>query len=335
MNGLPTNTSQLLFLSAGDVRRALPMREAVEVMKTAFAALSAGEAVMPLRSHVELPGSHGRLLLMPCFLPNANALSLKAVTVFDGNPGRGLPRIQALVTLYDGGTGRPLAVMDGAAVTALRTGAASGAATDLLARPDSVSAGILGAGVQARTQLEAVCAVRAIRTARVFDTDRPAAEAYAREMSAALGIEVAAMDNAAEAVRDADIICAATSARSPVFADADLKQGVHVNGAGSYQPDMQEVPAETVLRARVIVDHRESALAEAGDILVPIQQGRYAADRIAAELGEIVSGKKPGRITPDDITFFKSVGVAIQDLAVASRILANARRLGLGTQVHL
>jgi ornithine cyclodeaminase/alanine dehydrogenase-like protein (mu-crystallin family) len=325
----------LLFLSAADVRRALPMREAVEVMKHAFATLSAGEAVAPLRSHVEMPKHQGRFLLMPCYQPGEDALSLKAVTVFDGNPARGLPRIQALVTLYNGATGQPLAIMDGAAVTALRTGAASGAATDLLARSDSSIVAILGAGVQGRTQLEAVCAVRKIQTARIFDAVPQMAETYAQEMSGALGLEITTAKTAREAVCEADIVCAATSCQAPVFADADLKAGVHINGVGSYQPKIQEIPAETVLRARVVVDHRESALAEAGDILAPIQQGRFSADRIAAELGEIVSGKKPGRVAPDEITFFKSVGVAVQDLAAALHIFANAQRLGLGTQVGL
>jgi ornithine cyclodeaminase/alanine dehydrogenase-like protein (mu-crystallin family) len=304
-------------------------------MKSAFAALSAGEVVAPLRSHFEVPEHHGRLLLMPCYQAAANALSLKALTVFDGNPARGLPRIQALVTLYDGATGQPLAVMDGAAVTALRTGAASGAATDLLARADASSVALLGAGVQARTQLEAMSAVRPIKSARVFDPLPHTAEVYAREMSAALGIAIRAEATAAAAVRGADIVCAATTATEPVFSDADLPPGVHINGVGSYQPCMREIPAETVLRARVVVDHRASALAEAGDLLAPIQQGRFAADRIAAELGEIVNGKKPGRATPEEITFFKSVGVAIQDLAAATRILAHARRLGLGTPVQL
>jgi len=293
------NSNQLLFLSAADVRRALPMPEAVEVMKLAMAALSAGEAVVPLRSHVEVAEHHGRLLLMPCYQRSTDALSLKAVTVFDGNPARGLPRIQALVTLYDGTTGQALA--------------------------------ILGAGVQGRTQLEAICAVRAVRTVWVADPLPRAAEIFAREMSAATGLEVVAVATPAAAVRQADIVCAATSARTPVFSDADLKPGTHVNGVGSYQPGMQEIPTETVLRAHVVVDHRESALAEAGDLLVPIQQGCYSADRIAAELGEIVSGRKPGRADAHEITLFKSVGVAIQDLAAASRILANAREMGLGT----
>jgi ornithine cyclodeaminase/alanine dehydrogenase-like protein (mu-crystallin family) len=325
----------LLFLSAADVRSALSMREAIDAMKAAFVALSTGAAVVPLRSHVEVPGDHGRLLLMPCCLPEMNALSLKAVTVFDVNPARGLPRIQALVTLYDGHTGQPLAIMDGAAVTALRTGAASGLATDLLARADSVTAGILGAGVQARTQLEAVCAVRAIRAARVCDVSRAAAEDFAVAMRAQLGIDIRPVANAAEAVAAADIVCTATSATVPVFADADLSPGTHINGVGSYLPEMQEVPADTVLRARVIVDHRSSALAEAGDLLIPIRQGRYSADRIAGELGEVASGRKPGRVSPDEITFFKSVGVAVQDLTAAVRIHANAQRLGLGTTVRL
>lgn len=326
-------SQSLLFLSAAEVRRALPMREAVEAMKSAFAELSSGGVVVPLRSHVELPGQRSRVLLMPCFSPSVSALSVKTVTIFDDNPARGLPRIHALVALYDGATGEPQAIMDGAAVTALRTGAASGAATDLLARPEAATVAILGAGPQARTQLEAICAMRTVRHARVFSSRRERAETFARETGAAFGIPVTASSTAAEALRDADIVCAATSSRTPVFDDEDLAPGVHINGVGSYQPTMQEVPTATVLRARVVVDHRESALAEAGDLLVPIQQGRWSADRIAGELGEIISGQRPGRVSAEDITFFKSVGVAIQDLHAAARIVANARRLGLGTAI--
>ena len=329
------NTNTLLFLSASDVRRALPMREAVEVMKTAFAALSTGEAVVPLRSLLAVPKHQGRLLLMPCCLPSADRLCLKALTVFDGNPARGLPRIQALVTLFDGETGQPLAIMDGASVTALRTGAASGAATDLLARREASTVGILGAGAQGRTQLEGVCAVRAVGQAWVFDANAKAAEAYAREMSVVTGVSIQVATKAATAVREADILCTATTAASPLFVDADLKPGVHINGVGSYQPTMQEIPSQTVCRARVVVDQRESALEEAGDLLVPISQGLYSADRIYAELGEITGGQKPGRQSEAEITFFKSVGVAIQDLAAASRIVENAGRLGLGISVKL
>jgi ornithine cyclodeaminase/alanine dehydrogenase-like protein (mu-crystallin family) len=331
----PMNKDPVLFLSAADVRRALPMREAVEVMKSAFAALSAGEALVPLRSHLEVPEHEGVLLLMPCYLPSANALSLKAITVFGGNPALGLPRIQALVTLYDATTGHPLAILDGAALTAQRTGAASGAATDLLARADSTRVAILGAGVQARTQLEGVCAVRPIHSAWVFDVLPKVADQFAHEMSAALGIEVLVATSAREAIRDADIICAASSSRTPVFADADLKPGVHINAVGSYQPAVREIPAETVVRARVVVDHRESALAETGDLLIPIQQGVYCAEQIAAELGEVVNDSKPGRANATETTLFKSVGIAIQDLAAAVRALENARALGIGTGIAL
>ena len=329
------NTHTLFFLSAADIRRALPLREAVEVMKAAFAALSAGEAVVPLRSYLALPKHQGQLLLMPCSLPSADRLCLKVLTIFDGNPARGLPRIQALVTLFDGETGQPLAIMDGASLTALRTGAASGAATDLLARREASTVSILGAGVQGRTQLEAICAVRTIRTAWVFDSSPKVAETYASEMSALTGVDIQVASNAAMAVAEADIVCAATTALSPLFADANLKPGVHINAVGSYQPTAQEIPSETVCRARVVVDHRKSALEEAGDLLVPISQGIYSADRIYAELGEITAGTKPGRQSEEEITLFKSVGVAIQDLAAASRILENARQLALGTPLKL
>jgi len=311
------------------------MREAIEEMKRVFAALSSGELVLPQRAHLDVPEHRGVLLLMPCYWASRNALSLKTISVFDANPEQGLPRIQALVTLFDASTGQPLAIMDGSAVTALRTGAASGAATDLLARTGATRAGILGAGVQARAQLEAVFAVRALREVRVFDVTPEAAAAFARDMSATLGIEVQAVTSAAEAVRGADIVCAASSSRTPVFADADLRAGAHINAIGSYQPTVQEIPTETILRARVVVDHRQSALAETGDLLIPIAEGRYAADRIAAELGEVVLGKKPGRTCDEEITLFKSVGVAAQDLAAASRILGEARRLGLGTTLPL
>jgi ornithine cyclodeaminase/alanine dehydrogenase-like protein (mu-crystallin family) len=309
----------LPYFDADAIRRALPMREAVEVMKAAFAELSSGAAVTPLRSHVELPGRR-RVLLMPCFSPAASALSVKTVTLCDDNPARGLPRIHALVTLFSGDTGEPTALFDGASLTALRTGAASGAATDLLARPDAGVVAILGTGAQARTQLEAMCAVRTIREARLFSPGRERAEAFARETTAATGLAVRVAATAAEAVRGADIVCAATSASTPVFDDCDLAPGTHINGVGSYQPTMQEVPAETVLRARVIVDHRESALSEAGDLLVPLRAGRWSADRIVAELGELVRGTHPGRTRADQITFFKSVGNAIQDLHAAARI---------------
>jgi len=315
----------LTYLDAAAIRSALPMRAAVEVMKTAFADLSAGAVVMPLRAHVELPGERSRLLLMPCFSTAARAASVKTVAQFDDNPARGLPRIQALVTLHDGDTGEPRAILDGAALTALRTGAAAGAATDLLARREAATVAIFGAGVQARTQLEAMCAVRQVRAARVCGRHHDRAEAFARACAAAFGIDVRAVASPAEALRGADIVCTATPSTRPLFDDRDLAPGTHLNAVGAYLPSMREIPGETVCRARVVVDQRESALAEAGDLLTPIREGFWSADRIAAELGEVVRGLKPGRTGAEEITLFKSVGLAIQDLHTAAAIVRRQR----------
>jgi len=225
--------------------------------------------------------------------------------------------------------------MDGTVLTAMRTGAASGAATDLLARRDARTAAIFGAGVQGRTQLEAVCAVRPIREAWVYDVGPERAAAYADEMSQRLSLPVRVAESPAEAVRQADVICTATTSSSPVFDDADVRPGTHINAVGAYTPHMQEMPAETVLRARVVIDHREASLAEAGDLLIPLQQGVMTEDHIYAELGEVAAGHKPGRASPEEITLFKSVGVAVQDVAAAGAVLEAAQRLGLGTEVAL
>ncbi len=325
----------LRFFSARNVRAALPMANAVDAMKQAFVQLSSGEAEVPLRTHIEAPAHKGNVLVMPCHVATSGRMSVKCVTLFDDNPGRGLPRIQALVVLFDATNGSPLAVMDGASLTALRTGAASGAATDFLARPDAEVVAIFGAGVQGRTQLEAVCAVREIKKARIFDASKDAADAFAEKHSDALGVEIEAAATPSEALAGADIVCTATTAKTPVFADDDIEAGVHINAVGSYQPSVQEIPPETILRARLVVDHRSSALAETGDLIQPLRQGLFGEDHIRAELGEVVSGKKKGRTSHDEITLFKSVGVAVQDLAAAARVLERGERLGLGREVSM
>ena len=322
------------IFSASDVRQALPMAEAIAVMKATFAILSRGEAVLPLRTHIEVAKHRGNALFMPSYLPSEDRLGIKVLTLFEGNADRGLPRIQSLMLLLDGATGSPLALMDGASLTAIRTGAASGAATDLLARPDASVVVIFGAGVQGRTQLEATCCVRTIRHAWIVDPNAEAAREFAREMSDRLQVEVRVALSAAEGVRDADILCTATVARTPVFAHADLKPGVHINAIGSYQPAVREIPEETVARARIVVDHRVSALAEAGDLIVPLNKGIIQASALQTELGEIACGAKRGRISAHDITLFKSVGVAIQDLAAAARVLQRGVELRLGTQAQ-
>ncbi len=327
---------KIRFLSARDVKAALPMRAAVDVMKDAFRMLSGGQTVVPPRTHIEATGAKkGDALFMPCYIPGDRRMGLKIVTLFDENPQFDLPFIQAIVILLDGETGRPLAVMDGASLTAIRTGAASGAATDLLARPDATTVAVFGAGPQACSQLAAVCQVRSISKATVFDLDNERARSFAREMGQELSlfIEVAVSPSAALAA--ADVVCTATTSPTPVFADEDLAAGAHINAIGSYKPKVREIPGETVKRARVVVDHVPSAMIEAGDLILPLEHGLIGKDHIDTELGEVVAGHKKGRESREQITFFKSVGIAVQDLAAAGRALANAERQGLGTELEL
>jgi ornithine cyclodeaminase len=263
---------------------------------------------------------------------------MKMVSVFSGNIEQGLPIINALVTLIDPVTGLPLAILDGTYLTALRTGAASGAATELLARPDSETVAILGTGVQGRTQLQAVSTVRSIERVLVFDTREGAAEAFCAEMGEAgppipRRIEVAS--TAKEAITEADILCTATTSSTPVFSDSDLKPGCHINAIGSFTPQMQELPEETVSRALLVVDSREAAWAEAGDLIIARKRGLITEASIHAEIGEIVAGTKPGRTSSDQVTLFKSVGNAVQDVSVGARILDEAKKKGLGTIVEL
>ena len=325
----------LRVLSREAVRQALPMTQAVEAMKSAFAQLSSGRADVPLRVALPVDRHNGVTLFMPGYLPADDQMAVKIVSVFNENPAKGLPLIHALVVVVDATTGAPVAVMDGTYLTALRTGAASGAATDLLARQDARSVAVFGAGAQGRTQLEAVCAVRAIEEAWVYDVVPERASIYAEEMGRGLSLAVKVAGTPAAAVREADVICTATTSTRPVFEDADVRPGTHVNAVGAYTPEMQEVPPETVVRAKVVIDHLEASMAEAGDLLIPLRQGLIGEDHIYAELGEIVAGAKPGRTSSEEITLFKSVGVAVQDVAAAGAVLEAARRLDLGVEVSL
>lgn len=328
---------QIRILTGDDVRLALPMREAIEAMKDAYRQLSSGMASVPLRTRIELADQEGVALFMPALLDSTHDLAIKIVNVFPQNVQRELPTIHSVVVVIDPDTGRPLALIEGGALTAIRTGAASGAATDLLARADARRVAIFGSGVQARTQLEAVCAVRAIEEAWVFSIDSEGAQEFADEMSGggAIPTLIKVAGTPIEALATADVICTATSSSSPVFSGHDLKPGTHINAIGAYTPEMQELDEHAVAQAYVVVDSRQAVLAEAGDLIVPIQNGVIREDHIRAELGEIVSGDAPGRSTDDQITLFKSVGVAVQDAAAAGLALRNAKELGIGSVIEL
>jgi len=310
------------------------MKQAIDTMRDAFVQLSMNQAVVPLRLGIDIPEHNGGALFMPVYLPKNKQVGLKVVSVFKNNPEKGLPMIHAMVIVMDAVNGCLLAVMDGEYLTALRTGAASGLATDLLSRKDAEVVTIIGAGVQGKTQLEAVCAVRLIKKAYVLDIDLQRATEFAKEMSERLSIPVDLIEKS-EMLRQSDVICTATSSHDPVFSNNDLKPSVHINGIGSYRPDMQEIPVETIVRAKVVVDSKESCLSEAGDIIIPLQEGLIDEDHIYAEIGEIVAWSKSGRESEEEITVFKSVGNAVQDLAAASRVIETARVQNLGTEISL
>ena len=327
----------MLILTADDVRKALPMNEAIEAMKSAYASLSGGTAIVPLRTRLSIPDNEALSLFMPAFVnsQDGNALAIKVVSLFPTNPTRGLAYIQAAVLVFDPGTGRAIALLEGSYLTAIRTGAAGGAAIDLLARADSSVVAIFGAGAQGRTQLEAACTARGIETAFVYDPDPDKAQALATEMNGNGPIprNIRVAGSAREAIEHADIICTATTSLRPVFQDKDVKDGTHISAVGSYRPDMQEVPAETLQRARIFVDSRSAALEEAGDLIQPMHARLFDESHIGGELGEVVTGRIPGRQSSEQITYFKSVGIAVQDAMAAQVALTNARRMNLGTEV--
>lgn len=325
---------RIRILSAEDIRRAMDMPAAIDVMADAFSQLQRGAAEAPVR--LSMTGNDGVTLLMPAHLRESGAMGAKVVSVFAGNRDRGLPAITAVVLLLDPDTGVPLALMDGTSLTALRTGAVCGLATRLMAREDARVLTVFGAGVQARTQIEAMRAVRDIREVRIVDPFREYAEVLARELAGdADRVEVRVVNDRTEALRGASIVCAATTSREPVFDGHDLEPGTHVNAIGSFKPEMQEIDVETVRRSRLVVDERVAALEEAGDLIIPLMKGTIGEDHIVADLGELVEGRVAGRTSPDQVTFFKSVGIAVQDVAVAARVLARAEVEGMGVEVEI
>jgi ornithine cyclodeaminase/alanine dehydrogenase-like protein (mu-crystallin family) len=303
------------------------MAEAIETMKDAFGQLSGGRAMVPLRTPVDT--EKGVSLVMPAYLHTSKNLVVKVVSVYGDNPSIGLPAVNATVLVLDPETGMPKAFMEGDSLTAIRTGAGGGLAAELLARRNAKTVALFGAGVQARAQLQAVMAVRKIEHVMILDRSGRSGKKLASEIaewSEAPSVEISVI--AREAVRKADIVIAATNASTPLFDGNDLRPGTHVTGVGSFRRDMQEIDEVTVRRARVVVDSREACLAEAGDLVIP----GVSPD---AEIGEIVNGSAPGRQNNEEITFFKSVGVAAQDAAAAAAVVKVAEEKGLGTVVDL
>ena len=324
----------LQVLARNDIASAISMREAIDLMREGFCTLATGNANVPIRMSMPFGESGGRALFMPVYSADHAQVGLKVVHASPQNAERDLPLIHAIVMLHDAETGIPLALMDGEYITSLRTGAGAGLATEVLACPDSSVLAIIGTGVQAATQVEAVCTVRPIQKVMVFGRSPKHTQRFIETIEQRLEITTLKASEPAE-LREADIVCTATTSLTPVFSAEHLSPGTHINGIGSYRPDMSEIPAEVVANAKVVVDQRDACLHEAGDLILPIQKGVFDESHIHAELGEILTGQAHGRSDDSEITFFKSVGNAIQDLVVASFLEKKARDLKLGTEVTL
>src|SRR4051794_40446470 len=314
-----------LVLGHADIARALPMDECIDAMAAVLEADARGQVHQPLRSVIMPPAAQGLMGLMPAHRGGAKPLfSLKAVCIFPGNPARGLDAHQGTVTLFDGETGAPTAILDASAITEIRTAAVSALATRLLARTDARTLGILGAGVQAAAHLDA------LRLVRDFDDVR----VYSPNHAERLGERVAA--SAEEAIRGADVVVTATNSREPVLERAWLAEGAHVNAVGASTPAARELDTATVAAAALFCDSRESLEHEAGEYRLAVEEGLIAgASHVRAELGEVAAGLRPGRTDPREITLFRSLGLGIEDLAAAELAVDNARGLGLGTEVEL
>ena len=330
----------LLVLDRNAVREALPMARAIATMKEAFAAQSAGRVESPDRTHLSVVPQDGTSLIMAAFVNDDDAakrcLAVKVVSVFERNASAGLARVQAAVLAIDPATGEPQALLDNAALTAIRTAAASGAATDLLAREDSQTLAVLGAGVQARTHIEGSVPATDPH-GHCYSRTREKLEAMIAELvrDPPADRRFVAAASPAEALRRADIVAVTTSSGVPVFEDADVREGTHINAIGAYTPENSEVPALTVARALVVVDSRAAAAKEAGDLIQAQRAGLIGEGHIHAELGEIVLGTRPGRSNDRIVTLFKSVGLAVQDAMAARDAVQLARRLHLGRHLEL
>ena len=326
---------KVLVVSQAEVKRLLPMAECLEVMAEALSSLARGQALLPLRQVLMLPDGKGAFAAMPGHLSSPPALGIKTITVFPGNHGTEYDSHQGAVLLFDTERGRLLAIMDASSITAIRTAAVSAVATRALARADASTLALLGTGVQAATHLEAIALVRPLRRVRVWSRDPAHVQRFVERARARHGLEVEAAANARDAVAEADVVCTVTASREPVLEGAWLRAGTHVNAVGASVRTSRELDTAAVARARVFVDRRESAWNEAGDLLVPRAEGAIGEDHVQAELGEVLVGRAPGRRSAEEVTLFKSLGLAIEDVASAHRIHANAQASGAGTWVEL
>ncbi len=323
-----------LILNRQNVMSVLDMKDCMDVVEKAFEELAKGTAVLPLRTPITPPD--GLSLYMPAYLKEMKALACKVVTVYKNNPKKfNMPVVIGKVLLQDPETGDVVCIMDGGYLTAVRTGAVSGVATKYLARKDKNQvAGIFGTGVQAQMQLWAVAIARELSKAIVYDISDESANAFIKEMGEKLNLEIIKAENP-EQVLEADIICTATSSATPIFDGKKVKKGTHINGIGSHTPNARELDSEIIMRSRFIGDSKEACFSEAGDIILPVKEGVIDESHFYGELGDVIIGKVESRINDEEITIFKSNGLAIQDVATAKLIYDKAIETNTGTNIEI
>jgi alanine dehydrogenase len=325
----------MLVLSEEQVRSLIDIEELITALKQAHIQYSTGKAVMPVRLVVPLPQIQGRITSMPGYLTEDKALGMKVVTYFQNNPGQNLPAILATVMLFSAATGKMIAVMDGSYITAIRTACASALATQTLANPEAPVLGILGAGVQARAHIQALRRVRKLNQIKLYSPSGTSAANIKRELEPAAGVVIDVAKSAEETVRNCDLVVTATTAQQPILNSEWLKPGAHINAVGAHRPDSREIDGPTVARSKVVVDSREAIMAECGDILLAIKEKSITDNPVHAEIGEVLAGTKPGRTSASEVTLYKSVGIAVQDVATAQLIFHKALELKVGTNVQV
>lgn len=325
----------MLFIRGQEISQILTITEAIKAVEDGFSSFYKKQVFMPQRMAMQVPRNDGNLLLMPVLISNqAPALAVKTLTVYPYNPRTfDLPAIQGLVILFDPENGSPLAILDGASLTALRTGAAGGVAAKYLARRDSRTLTLFGVGAQGETQLEAACAVLPIKKAFVIQNNDPREQKFQERMSSKLGIEIILTGDVVSAVRESDVIITATNSRTPLFRGEWLKPGTHITAIGSYKPDFRELDTETVKKSKIFVDSLEACMEEAGDLIIPLREGAITWGAISGEIGQVVAGDLPGRQNDQEITLFKSVGLALQDAVVGRAVYQKALEMNLGIRL--
>ena len=326
----------MLLLSRNDIQKVFTMKDAIEADKLAFQLVVEGKCDAPLRTNIQAPKYDGCLLFMPAYAESMDAASLKIINIFPHNIDHGLPSSPAQVLLIDGKTGLVSSVMDGTYVTQLRTGAASGAAFDILAKKDCHVGALIGTGGQAATQLEAMLVARDLKEVRVFDLNYERTSAFAEEMQQRLssyGTSIIAVKNSDEAIDNADLVITVTPSSTPVFDGTKVKKGATISCVGAYQHHMQELDPRALTRAsKIYFDSEDAVLSESGDILLPLEQGIISKEDFTVDLGDVILGKLTGRENDDEIIIFETVGVATQDLVTAKWIYDRAKAAGVGTQ---